>query len=227
VVNVASLADGCQFGVVNISSLHTGAQFGTVNVANQLEGFQCAVTNVAQSLQGFQLGVVNIADRLDGDALGLVSVIGNGRHHFVIWYDECAPVNIAAKFGSRHIYNIFMFGLRPGAGEPRWLTGLGLGGHIPLNRFFVDIDGMACDVRRLPWWEHNAVGALSRLRVTGGLQVLPGLALTAGPSINLYVSQERQDPDLPIHGGYFYRERSGGTWFSVWPGFQVGLQLLR
>jgi hypothetical protein len=225
-VNVAGDGRGAQLGVVNASGDFRGAQLGVVNITDEVQGFQLAVVNISDRMKGFQLGLVNIAGNLHGEALGLVSVVGNGQHHLNLWYDETGLINIGMKLGTRRLYNVFTLGLEPRSDSLRWYTGLGLGGHIPLHRFFLDLDGLVGSERTVPWWEYSAFSLLSRLRCTGGWEITRGVALTAGPTLNLLVSRPGTAPDLPGARIPHYEFRPGANRVRIWPGFTVGLQLL-
>ena len=223
---VAGNGRGAQIGSVNIADALAGTQVGTTNIAGHMAGSQLGVVNIANRMNGFQLGVVNIADKLDGEALGLVSIIGDGQFHINVWYDETAPVNVGIKAGSKRIYNIYALGLKPGGAATNWLTGLGLGGHVPLDPFFVDIDAVGFDVRQGVWWDYSGLNLLNRARLTGGWQIAPKIALTLGVSLNVDVTTDVDRRIEPILGYRFFDLRSGDVYVRGWPGFSVGLQLM-
>jgi hypothetical protein len=203
---------GAQFaGVVNIAGEQMyGLQLsGVVNAADRFNGAQVGLVNITGRGQGLQLGLVNISDEMDYP-IGLVSIVGNGMFHANVWATEYAPVNVGVKFGSRIIYNVFSLGYGPRSDEDRLYAGIGIGGHVPLNRFFVDVDILNQGVyREGRWFEEGGSDLLSSLRLTGGWQLADFLAVTAGPTLNLSVT-DLADRDEEV---------------DMWLGFTAGLQL--
>ncbi len=199
-------------GAANIATerFHGLQLSGAVNVADRFTGAQVGLVNITGTGRGVQLGLVNIADDMEVP-IGLVSIVKYGQFHVNAWATEFAPLNIGIKTGSRMVYNVFSLGWRPGGDEPRLYAGLGIGGHIPLERFFVDIDILNHGVYRdRQWYREGGAELLSSLRLTGGWQFNDFLAFTAGPTLNLSVFEDDgRDEEV-----------------RVWPGFTVGLQLL-
>jgi uncharacterized protein YjbI with pentapeptide repeats len=228
-VNVAGqdLAGVQLAGAANIATERfRGLQLsGAVNVAEEFSGAQIGVVNIVGMGRGLQLGVVNIAEEMDVP-IGLVSIVESGQFHVNAWASEFSLANIGIKMGSRTIYNVFMFGCQPGGDSTRLLAGLGIGGHIALNRFFVDIDAVGHSVGRGPeWLEAGGLRLLSSLRLTGGWQLTDMLALTAGPSLNVWVSDREDGSAIPLYDlPLFHHE--GDVNVRIWPGFTIGLQLL-
>jgi hypothetical protein len=214
-------------GAVNIAGgISRGVQAaGAVNIAEEFEGAQVGVVNIAGKGKGLQLGVVNIADDIDYP-IGLVSIVKNGQFHLNAWASEFAAVNLGIKAGSKSIYNVFAVGVAPAGDSTRVFAALGIGGHIPLDRFFLDIDGVYYSPRMGPeWFEEEGSDLLTGVRVTGGWQVNDYLALTAGPTVNVWVSDDSDGSSIPFYDlPLFHHE--GNTNVRIWPGFTVGLQLL-
>jgi hypothetical protein len=234
VVNVvAGTARGAQLaGVVNVAHVVQGAQLsGSVNVADEITGAQLGLVNVAGKLSGLQLGLVNVCDSMDGVPIGLVSIVGNGQLHMNVWADEAALLNLGMKVGSKQIYNVFGLGYQPLGDTKRFMTTLGIGGHIPIDPFFCDLDLTATDVHpRFDWWWHaTAAGTnlLTRLRIAGGWQVAPGFAITAGPALSVFVSTVENGANVPMYDApvFAYDGGSDRTKVRIWPGFTAGLQL--
>jgi hypothetical protein len=209
-------------GVVNVAEEMSGLQLsGVVNVAGELTGAQIGVVNIAGTGRGVQLGLVNIADDMEVP-IGLVSIVKNGQFYVNAWATEFSSVNIGVKTGSRIIYNVFMLGWRPGGDDPRLYAGLGIGGHIPFDRFFLDIDILNHgEYHDRQWFREGGSDLLSSLRLTGGWHLNDMLALTAGPTLNLRVS-EHEDASASEAALL----DAGEDWnVRIWPGFTVGLEL--
>jgi hypothetical protein len=213
-------------GVVNAAGERmSGLQLsGVVNAADELSGAQVGLVNIAGRSHGLQLGLVNIADDVDVP-IGLVSVVRNGMFHANVWATEFAPVNVGIKTGSNIIYNVFMVGWQPDGDSARVFGGLGIGGHIPANRFFADIDLLSHGVFAGPdWFPAGGSDLLSSLRLTGGWQVTDRLALTAGPTLNVWASEREDGSQIPFYEAPLYKW-DGSEHVRIWPGFSIGLQL--
>jgi hypothetical protein len=214
-------------GVANIAAGQTsGLQLaGVVNVAEELSGAQVGLVNIAGESRGLQLGLVNIAEEAEVP-IGLVSIVKHGQFHVNAWATEFSPVNVGIKTGSNTIYSVFMLGSRPRGDSGRLFAGLGTGGHIPLKRFFVDIDVLSHGVYTGPdWFAEGGSDLLSSLRLTGGWQLNEGLALTAGPTVSVWVSGREDGARVPCYDLPLF-ESHGSENVRIWPGFTVGLQIL-
>jgi hypothetical protein len=205
--------DGAQIaGVVNVAAEEMyGLQLsGVVNAADNFDGAQIGLVNVAGRGHGLQLGLVNIADEMDYP-IGLVSIVGNGMFHANVWATDYAPVNIGIKTGSQTIYNIFSLGYGPRQDADKLYAGIGIGGHVPFGRLFVDLDILNQGVfTEDQWFEDGGSDLLSSLRLTGGWQLADFLAVTVGPTLNLSVEHLDEHPDEET---------------KIWPGFTAGLQI--
>ena len=229
VTNVAGEGfGGAQFaGVVNIAAEQaSGLQLsGVVNVAEEFSGAQIGVVNIAEKSRGLQLGLVNIAEDAEVP-IGLVSIVEHGQFHVNAWATEFSPLNVGIKTGSRTVYNVFMVGWRPRGDSTRLYAGLGIGGHIPLKRFFVDIDVLSHGVYTGPDWSpEGGSDLLSSLRLTGGWQLNDVLALTAGPTVSVWVSDREDGSRVPFYDMPLFKSH-GSENVRIWPGFTVGLQIL-
>ena len=63
---------------------------------------------------------------------------------------------------------------------------------------------------------------INKLRFIGGWQLHPSIAVFAGLTLNVSVSQVRDAPDYGWLS--FYDERGDDTQVQIWPGFVVGVQ---
>jgi hypothetical protein len=213
-------------GAVSIAAEYIGGlQLSTVNIAEEFSGAQVGVVNIAGTGRGLQLGVVNIAEEMDVP-IGLVSIVENGQFHVNAWASEFSLTNIGIKTGSRTIYNVFALGWQPDGDSNRLLAGLGIGGHIALDRFFVDMDAVGHSVYRgTGLFEEGDRDLLSSLRLTGGWQLTDMLAVTAGPTLSVWLSDGDDGSEIPFYDVPLYRY-DGDVRIRIWPGFTAGLQLL-
>lgn len=213
-------------GPLNLAVGDCPVQLGVTNVAIGENHAQIGVVNFAGNAKGLQLGVVNVAGRNDGVPLGIVSVAGNSRFHANVWVDETSLLNVALKILTGRIYNVYALGYNP-IGDPLMSKfGLGLGTHIPLDPFFVDIDAVQYNVAEgIRFWNQEGYNGLTTVHFTGGWQVLPGLAVTAGPSINIWFSTERDGEDVRNFGLLIADYDGAETYTDIWLGFSLGLEL--
>ena len=107
-----------------------------MNSAETVHGLQLGIVNVAGEVHGTQIGVVNVAKHVEGTSLGLVSVAGNGRIQPVLWTSTLLPLNAAMKFTVGPLYTQAGLGYAPD--NDTYTYELGLGGHFPIGRFFIE-----------------------------------------------------------------------------------------
>ncbi len=160
-----------------------GVQFALVNSSDRLTGWQWGLVNVGGTVRGLQLGLVNIAARVEhGEVIGLLNIIGNGYHTFEVWTDDVSPLSIGFKTGGEHIYSLFAFGFDPSGEQSHFTYGLGLGGHIPVKRFSMDIDLLASALEGDAKQIFTALphGVSLRPRLSLGIDVSPNLTLFGG-----------------------------------------------
>lgn len=199
---------------------------GGVNITGEeFDGLQISTVNIARTVKGFQLGVVNISEKMEGEALGVVTLTKNGQFHLNLWADEVAPFNIGFKLGTKRIYNIYGIGTKLSNDSVYIISTGGLGWHLPLNNFFMNFEASAGSMRSGFSFRNWEKTVLSRLRIIGGWQVIPQLAITVGPTINVFVSEVRDGSDLPMFDANIYSKRTNDRWVRIWPGFTAGIQI--
>lgn len=214
---------GLQLGPANICAGQAIAQLGFVNAAGRNRFAQLGFVNIAGRSDGVQLGLVNIAGQSDW-SFGFVSIADEGRFDFCVEASEAPLAAIALKAGTRRVYNVFTVGCTP-ADSARLFAGIGIGVHFPFNRLFVDVDVTAQSVFFGPGWfaENAGFGLLTRIRPTAGYRITDWLAVTAGPNLAFWSSDDVDGAsvalyDLPL-------AESVAPYRRLWPGFTVGLQL--
>lgn len=204
-----------------------GAQVSLVNVGGDVDGAQVGLVNVAGRARGLQLGLVNVAAHSEGAPIGLLSFVGNGQFHVQAWASDVAVTNVAVKLGGKYVYSLFTLGFQPGRdGTPRrFSTGFGIGGHIPGERFFIDLDAVGSSLHSERLFSHSE-DLLTQLRVVGGWQVAPRFAIIAGVTGNTLIAREgaRWD-DLGTGSRVEWERLSGDTRVRVWPGVLLGIQI--
>jgi hypothetical protein len=171
-VNWAGRFQGLQLaGALNRAGAFVGLQAaGAVNIAQTLSGLQLGVVNVAGDVHGLQLGVVNVAKQVKGTSIGLVSVADNGRVQPVVWASSSLPLNVAAKFTVGPIYT--QAGLGYSRGNQTYTYELGLGGHFPIGRFFVEPGVHYSEVRSAKQPFNHALVEFGHYRVAVGMELV-------------------------------------------------------
>lgn len=214
-------------GAINTSKQVRGVQMaGAVNIARgEVKGFQISgVLNVARKLKGVQIGLINIADTSEGLSIGLLTIVKKGYRRLAFSTDEVANVNLAYKTGHRPLYNIILVGANLGPNKV-YTFGYGIGTEKALGkRLFVQPELTAQQLYLGTW---DASNLLVRLRTNLHLPVAKGLALFAGPVVNVYVSNQTTKYNgyklaLPPRG---YPLHSFGGDAKAWIGWTAGLTL--
>ncbi len=227
-VNVAKgEVHGAQItGGVSYADKLAGAQISVLNIGGDVDGAQVGVVNIARKVRGLQLGVLNISSEMEGAPIGVLSLVGNGQFHVQAYASDIALTNVALKLGSKHVYSIVTVGHQPGdAKSRRWLTGLGIGGHIPLGRFYVDIDGITSSGGLDVFGSRDEL-LLSQLRLIGGFQVAPRFSVFGGVTGNVLVEWENRSGDkLGLDAAPRWEEQNSHNTVSIWPGLVAGIQI--
>jgi hypothetical protein len=221
VANYAPTVFGVQAGTVNVANRIDGVQLSVVNVGGDVTGSQIGVVNVARRVSGLQLGVVNVADSADA-TIGVLSAVRDGRHELEVFATELSPFNVGLRLGGRRVYGLLVAGVdpeeQPELGRTRWTAGLGVGTGFDLGaRFTLDVDLLAQTIRYDD--EEHADNGLGTLRAIGGWNATPWMALFAGPTLNVLVSDD-QHPDVDFGRSIDVRETG-----RVWAGFVAGLRI--
>lgn len=215
-------------GVANYARGLVGVQAAPVlNLSlDEVHGTQLGVTNVAVGrVQGAQIGLLNVAPSADF-ALGLFNLMWEGRTHLSTWSDELGFVHVGVKHGGDYWHNSYQVGYRLVGDEVVFACGLGLGGHVPMGeRFFMDFD---LDVHHLAdetFADLDQIHLMPRVAVTVGWRMVPRLALFAGPSLSVLVSEKTNGAALSLGADRLVRDGGeDGVHVRVWPGFVAGIQ---
>lgn len=208
-------------GNVSVASV-SGVQIGGVfNLANKVNGGQVGVINVGKNIKGFQIGLINISDSIDGVPIGLITVSKTGVFDVNVWAGDILTLNAGVRVGSKYVYNIYSYGVSPFKDELPFGFGIGIGGHIPLNRAFIDIDGMVWSMHR-SYMSFHGVNLINQFRVMGGFTINKYLSVFAGPVLNVGVQDNSYEP----FNNYSWYEHTGdNTTVNIWPGFVAGVRI--
>jgi hypothetical protein len=122
---------------VNVATEIHGLQLALVNVGVDVEGLQLGLVNIGGHVKGAQIGLVNVADDVEGVPIGLLSIERSGRHDILLSASTNDLATVELKLGGSHLYTGIAGGGTPGRHA---YAQLGLGGHIPIRRFWTDVD---------------------------------------------------------------------------------------
>ena len=234
--NVADSVNGAQVaGFINVAPKGIdGAQVtGFANISQDVEGAQIAgFFNRARSLRGAQVGLINVVDSLEkGATVGLINIVGNGIKQASVEYNDVFDVNLAFRSGTTKFYSILFAGMEA-KDEFLWTYGAGFGTQYRIKgRLFGNVELTTQSIHNSEdddFEFEDDLNLLSKLNVNFGLQLANHLALTAGPSLNVYVTN-RQDPTSEGYGydigqNIFFDEVYSDTAVKMWVGYNVSLK---
>lgn len=228
-------------GVINLTAEDfRGLQLGGINVTGgTLSGWQLATgLNVARTVRrGHQVGFVNYADSSATTPFGYFSFVRlNGYRRLELTADELNFGNITFKTGVRKLYNIFTFGTSGFAPhKPLGSIGYGIGTAWYIGRprptdarkWMLDLNFVASRValENKLLKAHYAVHP--RLSLNLERKISPRLALSVGPTFNLFFSPysgvlRTGGASLPSISVATDANGKGSAY--AWIGFQAGLR---
>jgi hypothetical protein len=211
--------NGFQTGHVNVTcGSFSGFQAGLINfTAVSNKGFQAGLVNIDGNASGLQLGLVNLINEEEGTPIGLVSIVAeNGQTHLLLSADETGFGNIALINGSKTVYNIYTAGMDQTL--TLWTYGLGLGVHMPLEPFYINMEIIASSVSHIEKWDGE--DTLDKIRIYAGFTLFDHLSVIAGISLNYYRSWKGNSAFVqPFYCACRVFDNGG----YLWPGFFAGI----
>ncbi|MEZ5014279.1 MAG: hypothetical protein R2794_08310 [Chitinophagales bacterium] len=211
-------------GVVNFANgKSNGAQVaGVLNVAIDKKGTQVGLVNIADNMTGLQIGLINIADTLDGVAIGLLSFSRNGIFDVDLFTSDVFTFNAGIRIGGPSVYNVFSFGTAPFADTASYGYGLGIGGHIPVHSFFVDMDVMSWNMHKDAFeFKYDQLHMDNQLRVLPGYTINKYISVFAGPVLHVEVF----DNDIvPLHDRPIAQYTGQNVSTSISLGYTAGIR---
>jgi len=176
-------------GFTCIADYVSGAQIGLVNLGYSVRGLQLGLINIAEEVAGSQVGLVNISQEMDGEAVGLFTISRDGRRHFEVWGDSTGFTHLGFRLGTSHVYTLFTAAYNPFMDPHRWSYGLGLGGEIPLDRFFINLDAVVNDHHSgfNEWYAEDGPSFVPEVRALGGYSFARRFGMYAGGSLQFFI----------------------------------------
>jgi len=229
-------AKGIQIAAIynNVNGSQNGLQIsGIYNAGHQqVRGIQIAGLNYAKELDGLQIGLINITGSPSGYSFGLLNFKKGGYQKFSVTRNEISDINLAIKTGDNKLYTILMAGKSERTDEEKLTSfGFGFGKNILLGNRLTYNPEISIQYLYLGNWDrYNFVYKFDSPLT---FRVFKGVALSAGPSFNLY-SSERRDKNSPeINNSTFVQNRTkrynvikdNGNGITGWVGWSFGLTL--
>ncbi|MGN7810414.1 hypothetical protein [Flavobacterium sp. 22076] len=162
--------------------------------------------NYAKELHGVQFGLVNITDSESGYSFGLLNFKKGGYKKISITSNEISDINLSIKTGDHKMYTILMAGASEQKEEEKMFSfGIGVGKSIPLGKRFTYNPEFSSQYLYLGNWDRY--NSLSKFDSAFSFQLFKGLAISAGPSFNLYWS-EKKDKNGSVNTSTFVQDRT-------------------
>jgi hypothetical protein len=197
----------------------TGVQIAAVNVGSDVHGAQIGLVNVARRVDGMQLGLVNVADEVDAP-IGAVSWVGSGERAVEVWGGEALALAAGVRLGTGRVYSLLGMASGPLVDGNPWGPAAGFGGKGRLGPVEILVDALAHGLF-FDGVDDQALLVQGRARVA--IDVADRVAITAGPTWNVFVSGDRDGADLPVGPDSY--DRSDDVSVRQWPGLTVGAAL--
>ncbi|SMD38398.1 hypothetical protein SAMN04488029_3785 [Reichenbachiella faecimaris] len=231
-MNLADSIHGVQgAGLVNISKKSTkGAQVaGLGNWASDVYGVQIAgLVNRAKHVRGTQIGLINLADTVEkGVTVGLINIVKKGKLQFALENNEVIDFNIAFRSGTSRLYSVLFVGAQAKE-DYLWTYGAGFGTEFTLKKSWnsnVELTTQSINPKDDYYDELNL---LNRLSWNFGYQFANHLSFSAGPVLNVYVTNIYDDETgrygNDIDMGNFYNRTFSDTNVKMWIGYNISIK---
>ena len=231
-LNIADSIHGAQIsGLINISKRGVkGAQVaGIGNWAKDVEGAQVSgIINRAKHVKGTQIGLINFADSIEnGVAVGLINFVKKGKFQLAVEHNEVIDYNLALRTGTNKLYSVLFAGAQAKK-DYLWTYGFGFGTEFNLKKQWNSSIELTSQSIHQKDDHYEDLNLLNRLSWNFGYQFANHLAFSAGPVLNVYVT-DLYDRETGKYGndidlGSFYNETYSNTNVKMWIGYNVSIK---
>lgn len=190
---------GSQNGLQISGIYNTGCQ--------TVRGVQIAgLFNYAKELDGVQFGLVNITGSPSGYSFGLLNFKKDGYQKINITRNEISDINVAVKTGDNKLYTILMAGKSERTNEEKLTSfGIGLGKNILLGKRLTYNPEISTQYLYLGNWDYY--NFLYKFDCPFTFRLFKGVAISGGPSFNLY-SSDKRNKTTPGNPSTFVQDRT-------------------
>ncbi len=209
-------------GISNFSKSFKGLRISLLgNLASQkAEGVQLAgIFNYAKEFKGVQFGLINIADTASGYNIGLLNLFRRGYHKVGLTSNENTDLNLAIKTGNAKLYSMLIAGMNRIKPSKFQSFGFGFGKEIHIHKqlyFNPETSSRYILSKNL-----KGANLLNRLDLKFGYQFNKWIALTAGPALNIFYSNQLENYTY-IRDKHISFNPSNQR-FKGWIGWDLGL----
>ena len=225
---VSGRTSGIQIGgIANIAKESSGINLAVLtNFTGQTaSGLQIGAINYAKNLKGAQVGILNVSNENDGYSIGLINVALKGYHKFSFSTNESTNFNVAYKGGSKHLYNMLMFGTNKKSAEKIYTGGLGFGKEMKLFRSVSLNPEISSQYVYQGSWDY--LNLLNKFELPINIRLNKWLAIQGGPSVNIYYT--KQNTRIGEFGLLQEKHQDfsfNNSRYTGWLGWNVGLVIL-
>lgn len=174
----------------NVQRNSSGIQLSGIfnKVHGSSTGLQISALNQADQLSGLQIGLINVAGSSSGYSLGLLNIISNGFQRISINTNETTDINLGFKSGNNNLFTELLTGMNRDKDHKMYHFGIGLGTVVNMSRNLALSPEISSRYMYLGDWQDRNI--LHRLDLSFSFRIADGLRLTAGPSANIYYSNQ-------------------------------------
>ncbi|SHK86339.1 caspase family protein [Fibrobacter sp. UWEL] len=227
-----------QISAINVAG-GANVQVSAINVTGGLFGPQVGAINYAHKAEGRQWGVINICAECEKTPIGLINIVGNGVWSLTGTFNEMGGTAYKVDLGTAYYYiswessRNFEKGHLFGRYDDVWESGLGIGthfgkygSHFELEYMFLNVADKVVGGYGTPAEDADA-SFHHRLRFGSTWEIIRGIGLTGGLSLNLLTEGFGDSLPLKPRGDYHEDVSAKGHEGRIWPGFYAGLTVGR
>lgn len=223
-----------QVGAINIAK-DAHVEVGAINITKNVDDTQIGATNIAARANGRQWGVINIVGHADKAPVGLFNIVGNGVWSVTGSINEMSSTAASLHFGTAYLFTALEMSRELEKGfkhyEDIYEQGIGFGTqfgeygtHLELEYMFLNA-GKKCN-GNFGYSDEKKRNFHHRLRLGGTIQIIQGIGISAGGSLNLvsegYLNKILLEPKGNWHDNLEFRGHKGRFWTGLYAGLTLG-----
>jgi len=218
-------------GIINQNnSVTKGLQIsGILNVSiDSLTGFQGGLINLGSHVKGVQIGLINVCTKKSENVLpiGLINIVKGGLYEFELTAGDVLYANVNYKMGVDKFYTIFKLGYSVYDGYSVYSKGIGFGRYFNVNeKSKIAVDLSTNSISKTFLYNEN-LDMLNKIDLSYKYKITDNFAIFAGPSYNVYISNNSENVDGILNVPYSIAKSSNPD-IKVynWVGANAGLSV--